>query len=1200
MVTETHLPFVHLHCHSHYSLLDGAGKLEDLIGRARELGMTALALTDHGNLYGVLEFYQKAKAAGIKPIVGFEAYIAPGSRFEKSATSQKDASYHLTLLAQNNKGYQNLLKLSSLAFMEGYYYRPRIDKETLRKYNEGLICLSGCPSSELSRAILSAEANGMSRAIQVAEWYRDLFGERYYLEIQDSGLEVQRLVLNGTLKVAQELGIPLVATNDVHYVRQKDAETQDILLCLSTGKFRTDENRMKMETDQLYLRSGAEMLHAMPGQREAIERSQAIADSCDLDLDLGKRFFPAFYPPESKTSDDYLRELCIDGLKRRYAGNEKRMSHGELSEEVMTRLDRELSVIKKLGFANYFLIVWDFVRVAEERGIHRTARGSGVGALVCYALNMSHVCPLEFDLLFERFLDENRIEAPDIDIDFDQQRRGEILDYVKEKYGSENVAQIGTFGTMAAKMAIKDVGRALGLSLTFVTDVSKLVPEGPKMTIEKAFDQNDQLLKLYDSNTEAKELIDFAKSFEGLARSAGTHACAVVIADRPLTDFVPLQRVKDKDEIVTQWAMGEVEKAGLLKMDFLGLRNLSILSQAIDIIEQTTGEKIDPYKFPLDDQKTYALLCRGETKGVFQLESGGMRELLQRMKPDNFRDVIATLALYRPGPLEGGMVDDYIGVKHGRQQAEYAHPIMKDILEETHGVMVYQEQIMRIMNRLGNIPLADAYSCIKAISKKNEEKIAKSKGDFTAGVQKNGLTKAKGEELFDLIQKFAGYGFNKSHSTAYALIAYMTAYLKAHYPVEFMAALLCGDLSNRNFTKKDATVEHKEDCERMGITVVPSDVNSSDRLYTVKDGKIHFSLIAIRGCNDWAANCIVNARNNGGPFRSMFDFCERISPRDCPFATIQILIKAGAFDSLGCKRSQLMQVLEKAFQAGKAAAADRAIGQKSLFEDAEEPEAVDPQEEIAAAMQGLPDIQEWDDKEKLAYEKEVLGFYLSSHPLKQYADQFKSFATHTTAAAVYLPDRTEVVLGGMIGSIKLTQVKNPKPDSPSQYAMFDLEDVDGMIRSIIWPDPYAAHLHLVKPESIVLAFGRIDRSRSQAEDDANFIIDRLLTLEEAQVQLTRGVTITMPESRGVETLRTLYEIVRGYPGSSELELHLRFSDGRLAQMKCKTGVTINPELRRRVTELLGEENYRLIAAPQKLLSGNNGNNRNGKWKKRNG
>ncbi|MCL2347268.1 MAG: DNA polymerase III subunit alpha [Planctomycetaceae bacterium] len=1194
MVTQ--IPFVHLHCHSHYSLLDGAGKIEALVERARELEMTALALTDHGNMYGALEFYQKAKESGIKPVIGFEGYIASGSRFDKTAGSMKDASHHITLLAQNATGYQNLLKLSSIAFTEGYYYRPRIDKESLRQYSDGLICLSGCASSEFSRAILNGgETDGFAQAKQIARWYRELFGDRYYLEIQNNGLEIQRIILNGTLKIAGELGIPAVATNDVHYVLQQDAETQDILLCLNTGKFRTDEKRMRMDSDQFFMRSGAEMLHAMPDQRAAILRSQEIADRCELELDLGKRFFPTFVPPDEKSSDDYLREICLEGLKRRYEGNEKRMPGGVLSDEVTARLDRELSVIKKLGFPNYFLIVWDFVRIAEERGIQRTARGSGVGALVCYALNLSHVCPLEFDLLFERFLDENRIEAPDIDIDFDQQRRGEILDYVKEKYGNENVAQIGTFGTMAAKMAIKDVGRVLGLPLPFVSNITKLVPEVPKMTIKKAIEQSDELKTLYESNNDARELIDFAKGCEGLARSAGTHACAVVIADKPLTNFVPLQRVQNKDEIVTQWAMGEVEKAGLLKMDFLGLRNLSILSQAIDIIEQTTGKRIDPYKFPLDDKETYQLLCRGETKGVFQLEGGGIRELLQRMKPDGFRDIIATLALYRPGPLEGGMVDQYIEVKHGRKQAEYAHPIMRDVLEETHGVMVYQEQIMRIMNRLGGIPLAAAYTCIKAISKKKEQLIAKSKGEFIDGVQKQGLTAEDGEHLFDLIQKFAGYGFNKSHSTAYALIAYMTAYLKAHYPVEFMASLLCGDISNRNFTRKDSTVEHIEDCRRMSIDVVPPDVNSSHKLYAVRDGKILFSLIAIKGCSEIAADAIIAARKKGGPFRSLFDFCERVSPRDCPKATVEILIKAGAFDSLGCKRSQLMQAAEKAFKAGQVAAVDRAIGQRSLFEEAfaDDDKADDntamnqAQQEMVSATHGLPDIREWDDKEKLGYEKEVLGFYLTSHPLQQYREQLKAFASHETTSAVLLANRAETVLGGMIGSVKLALTKNPKPGQPGQFAMFDLEDTEGMIRCIVWPEQYSQYSQLVRAESVVIAVGKIDKSRSQADDDANFIIDRLMTLEDAQTLLTRGVSITVPESCGEESLRKLYEILRGYPGTNELELNIRMLDGRLVIMKCKTNVTVNPELRRRVTELLGDEHYHLLAAPQRMLNAGN-------------
>ena len=1191
-------PFVHLHCHSHYSLLDGAAKLDALAGRARDFGMPALALTDHGNLYGALEFYQKAHDRGVKPVLGLEAYIAVGSRFERAIVgdTRKDSIFHLTLLAMNRTGYQNLLKLSSAAFLEGMYYKPRIDKALLTELNEGLICLSGCVSSEFSRAILNnKQTSTYDQAKEIAKWYRELFGDRYYIELQDNGLGIQKDVLVGAIQIAQELGIETVATNDVHYLNQKDAEAQDILLCVNSRKFRTDEKRLKMDTDQFYFRSGADMLRAMPENEDAIRRSVEISERCDLDLELGKRYFPVFTPPKDLSSDDYLRELCIAGLKHRYAGNAKRLTpDGELSEEVMNRLNRELSVISKLGFPNYFLIVWDFVRFAEENGIHRTARGSGVGALVCFALNMSHVCPLEFDLLFERFLDESRTEAPDIDIDFDQNRRVEVLEYVKNKYGDTNVAQIGTFGTLAAKNSIKDVGFVLGLPIAQVNEITKLVPEAPKMTIKKAFEQNEELGKIYESNSEIRELIDFAKQIEGLAKSAGTHACAVVIADKPITEYIPLQTVKNKsgenkgerDEYVTQWAMGEVEKAGLLKMDFLGLRNLSILSQAIEIIKETTSETIDPYRFPLDDPKTFALLCRGETKGVFQLEGGGIRELLLRMKPDNFRDIIATLALYRPGPLEGGMVDQYVEVKHKRKEAKYQHDVMKDVLEETNGVMVYQEQIMRIFNRLGKIPLASSYTCIKAISKKKEDLINKFQGDFITGASENGLSEKEAAELFELIKKFAGYGFNKSHSTAYALVAYRTAYLKAHYPVEFMASLLNGDISGRNFAKKDSTVEHIEDCDRMGITVLPPDVNRSYRTYKVKDGQILFGFSAIKGCSGITADAIAEIRDRDGPFKNLFDFCMRVDSTKCNRSSIETLIKVGAFDSFGCKRSQLMQVADRAYHSGLAASADRKVGQKSLFEAMNDEDDDSANTTNDAVVPGLPDIPEWDDKEKSGYEKELLGFYLTSHPLRQFAEQFKVFRSHTNYEGVRLPDKTNVLLAGMVTDIKFTATKNLKPGKPSQYAMFTLDDIDGAIRSIIWPEPYAMYSQYVKPETLVFAIGRIDRSRSQNEDDANLIIDELVPVDLAEQKLSRGVAISISEEiHGIDALKTLYEILRGYPGQDEVELSIRMKNGMTAELKCrKMGITFNSELRRRIGELLGDNSLRLIKMERKKSS----------------
>ena len=1173
------IPFVHLHCHSHYSLLDGAGTIPALLDRAKTLEMSALALTDHGNLYGALEFYQQGLKFNVKPIIGFEAYIAPGSRFDRASSSVKEANHHLTLLAMNAAGYKNLLKLSSLAFMEGFYYKPRIDKTLLQEYNEGLICLSGCLSSEFAKAVYQGDRDDLEEAKRIARWYRELFGDRYYLEIQDNGLEIQKVVMDGTVKISEELGIPAVATNDVHYVFQKDSDAQDIMLCINTGRQRSESNRMRMDSDQFYLRTGQEMLHAMPSHEDAIRRSVEIADRIDCDIDVGKRFFPVFHPPDNLTSDEYLRKLCIEGLQRRYADNPQRCKDGRLSDEVMARLDRELAVISKLGYPNYFLIVWDFVRVAEERGIHRTARGSGVGALVCYALNMAHVCPLEFDLLFERFLDESRPEAPDIDIDFDQDRRGEILDYVKEKYGTDNVAQIGTFGTMAAKQSIKDVGRVLNMPIPYVESITKLVPDRPKVKIKDALEESEELSNRYRNEPDVTELIDFAKQLEGLNRQSGVHACAVVIAEKPLTEYLPLQ--KDKEgAVVTQWQGPDVEKAGLLKMDFLGLRNLSILAEAIEMIAQTTGETLNPYKFPLDDKETYELLCRGETKGIFQLEGGGIRELLQRMRPDNFRDIIATLALYRPGPLEGGMVDQYVKVKHGERQPEYDHPVMKEVLEESNGVMVYQEQIMRILNKLGNIPLGEAYSIIKAISKKVTEKIEKSREKFVAGAQANGLAEEKSREIFELIVKFAGYGFNKSHSTAYALVAYMTAYLKAHYPCEFMAALLSGDISKRNFKSKDSTVEHIDDCRRMGIEVIPPDVNTSSRLYSVVDGKIAFALTAVKSCGDSAATAIVAARHEGGAFRDIFDFCARVDGKACARATVETLIKAGACDSLGDSRAGMMRNLEQAWKSAGTIRQDAERGQKNLFgmfDDAPPAEEAKP----ATPTPALPTLQEWPDKEKASYEKEVLGFYLSSHPLKEMEPFFEQFRTHSCDEATYLKGDVQVILAGQVADIRVLMTKKA---TPKPFAMFTLEDTEGAIRSIIWTDEYAKCSKLVASESIVFAVGRIDRSRSQSENDANLIVDELYTVEEAADRLTSGLAITFDENRhSPDSVKMLYEIMRGYPGEGNLELSVKLNNGCLAILrKPNLRVAMNAELRRRVSELLGEESVRLIkAAPKK-------------------
>jgi DNA polymerase III subunit alpha len=1170
--------FIHLHCHSHYSLLDGASSVNKLIAKAKEHGMNSLALTDHGNLHGALEFYQKCRAADINPIIGYEAYVAPKSRLTRGdATSSKEAAFHLTLLAKNRTGFKNLLKLASAAALEGFYFKPRIDREILEAHNEGIICLSGCVSSEFSRAIINNKDTEKAEreAIEIAQWFHGVFGDRYFIEVMNNNLEIQRQQLEGAVHIANKIGLPVVATSDAHYAEKGDAEIQDVLLCINTGKFRTDSARMKMEGDQFYLRSADEMYASFVGLEDAVARSQEIADTVDIDLELGKRHFPRYQlPPETRDPDQYLRDVCMLGLRDRYRDNEEMLPGGELSQVVQDRLDRELGVIQRLGFANYFLIVWDFVRHSREQGVPNTARGSGVGALVCYALYLSHVCPIKYDLLFERFLDESRLEAPDIDIDFCKDRRGEIIQYVRDKYGEEMVAQIGTFGTMAAKAAIKDVGRALGIPLSRVNQITEMVPDELKITIKKAIDKNIDLKAVYDADREVRELLDIAMKLEGNARNVGTHAAAVVIADKPLTEYVPLGRVSGKTDIITQWSMGDVEAAGLLKMDFLGLRNLTILSKAVELIKQTTGEDLDLLRIPLDDKPTFALLQRGETKGVFQLESGGIRDLLQRMKPDQFSDIIATNALYRPGPLEGGMVDDYVAVKHGRKEAVYLHQVLKDILEETNGVMVYQEQVMRILNRLGGIELASAYTCIKAISKKKESLIAQNEAKFLEGATQKGLSQKQAQELWDMILKFAGYGFNKSHSTAYALLAYQTAYLKAHFPVEFMAALLSGDIPGRNFKRKDSLVEHLEDCDRMGITVVAPDVNTSDVDFTVADGKIFWGLSAVKGCGGTAGESIAKGRKKS-PYTSIFDFCERVDPSECNRSTIETLIKAGAFDSLSPNRAQLMAVVEKAVQSGASAVADRKSGQMNFFEEIVDDSAVED-----SYTPSLPDVPEFPEKTKLSMEKEVLGMYLSAHPMEEYKQLLGTLCSHTTNQLKDVKSRSEVIVGGMISSIKLANTKNPKPGASSRYANFDLEDMQGAVRCICWPDGYEKVGHLIVSESVVIMRATCEK---RGEDEVNLLANEIIPIAEASERFTAGMQIRMDQNvHSEEMIPMLNEVLRGYPGNMDVTLAVRLESGDIVQLKVnKHRVSITPELRGRLDDLLGQESHRLLVTPPK-------------------
>jgi DNA polymerase-3 subunit alpha len=1147
--------FAHLHCHSHYSLLDGASSIDRLVSRTVELGMNSLAITDHGNLHGALEFYQAAKAAKINPIIGYEAYIAPGSRFQKDAGSQRDSSYHLTLLARDRVGFANLLKLATKAYLEGFYFKPRIDRELLEEYGEGLICLSGCLSGEFSRALVGSsreQRESLAQARDVAGWFQKTFGDRYFIEIQDNGLDVQRQVTEVALEVSRELGIPPVATCDCHYVNREDAEAQDILLCVNTGRFRNDASRMRMDSSEFYLKSPQEMHEAFVGiDRElvagAVGRSQEIADSVSIDLDLGKRHFPGFEVPGGLTASEELRRLCLEGLRERYAAVAKRWADGgvpadpataPLHAQVMDRLDRELSVIDTLGFASYFLIVWDFVRHARERSIPAAARGSGVGALVAYSLYLSHVCPLEYDLLFERFLDINRREAPDIDIDFCKERRGEVIDYVKKKYGEANVAQIGTFGTLAARAAIRDVGRALGMPVPRVDQIVALVPDQLGISLDAAAAVGSQLAAACEADAEVRELVNLAKQIEGLARNVGTHAAAVVIADRPLVEYVPLQRVTGKEEVITQWAMGDVERAGLMKMDFLGLRYLTVVAKTLDIIQSTQNQRLDPFAFPLDDSATFATLCRGETKGIFQLESGGIRDLLQRMKPDHFLDIVAVNALYRPGPLEGGMVDEYVNVKHGRKRAEFLHPVMRDVLGETHGVMVYQEQVMRILERLGGIELSSAYTCIKAISKKKLETIAAFREQFVTGAQEQGITKQQAEEVFALIEKFAGYGFNKSHSTAYALLAFQTAYLKTHFPTEFMAALLSGDITGRNFKKKDSLVEHVEDCRRMGIDVAPPDVNASAADFSVAGGKILFGLAAVKGCGVQASEAIAEERAKRGPFRDLHDFCGRLDSSVVNKTAIENLAKAGALDALGGHRGALLAGIEKAMAAGAAQLADRKSGQKNLFAAFD-----DPQPAAAAAPAGLPDVPSLSDLEMRSNEKEVLGYYIHSHPLAEFHGLIEAICTHGTGDLGGTKAKDAVVIGGLVAALKLSNTKQARPGSThTRYGMFDLEDMDGLVRSICWPEDYARLGEHLQPDAVVIVAGSIDRRAGSEE--TNLIVNEIVPIAEAWKVQPRGVTVKLVESEhDSATLDRLADLVRRHPGKAALRLVIDLADG---------------------------------------------------------
>ena len=1101
-------PFVHLHCHSHYSLLDGANRIPQLVAKVKDDGMNALALTDHGNLYGAVQFYNECRKQDINPVLGYEAYVAPGHRSDRTPSRNKESSYHLTLLARNRTGFQNLMTLASKAYLEGFYYKPRIDKEILEAHSDGLICLSGCASSELSHHILAGQHD---QAAELVDWYQRVFGEHLYLEIQNAGLKIQQECLVGTVEISRTAGIPLVATNDSHYLDRDDSEAHDVLLCVNTRTVISDERRMKMEGNEFFVKTSEEMYDTFPDHHDAVALTQQIADGVDIDLDLTTRHFPVFTPPGGQTDTDYLHDLCVEKLEWRYAN--------EVTKEATDRLDVELKIIEQMGYSSYFLIVWDFVRFAMEEDIPCQARGSACGSLVAYLLGLSNVCPLKFDLLFERFLDPSRNEPPDIDIDFCRDRRQRVIDYTKQKYGEDNVAQIGTFGTLKAKAAIRDVGRALDVPLSRVDEIAKMIPDTLGITIEEALKESPDLNEQYNNDNQIKRLLDIATRLEGLARSAGTHAAGVVIGKESLEKYVPLQKITGKDDVITQWRDKDVEQAGLLKMDFLGLRNLSILDKAVKNVQATRGITINPIELPLDDAETFALLQRGETKGIFQLESAGMRDLLTKMKPDSFDDIIATSALYRPGPLEGGMVMTYVDVKNGRQPVPKVHPIVDELLQDTYGVMVYQEQVSRILNQVGGIELSSAFRCIKAISKKQLDVMQRYREEFIEGAGSRDMAKEQAVELYDMIEKFAGYGFNKSHSTAYGAVAYQTAYLKAHYPLEFMAALLSCEMEDT-----DRISEHVDDCRRMELQVLPPCVNHSHVDFQVEGDGLRFGLAAIKGIGASAVSAVVAAREIDGPFRDIFDLTERVDPKALSKNVLEILVKSGALDELGPHRNQHVEVVERAVQAAVSRHRDRARGQKNLFGDSDF-------ESEQAELAGLPDAAEWPQSVQLAMEKEVLGFYLSSHPLAEFSTVISRHATHDVAATAELDEGAEVLLGGMITSIKTSQTKRPSRNGHSRFANFNFEDLRGNIRCIIWPEDFNRLGEKMVPEECLFLQGKVDRRGREP----SIVVHNVLTQHEAEREFTRQLAIKFRQ--GVHSkadMNRTREVLGRHPGRVEV------------------------------------------------------------------
>ncbi len=1146
-----HSDFVHLHVHSEYSLLDGAAQLEKLVAKAKELKFPAIALTDHGNLFGAIDFYQAAQKGGIKPIVGCELYVAPRGRKERGG---EDGGYeganHLTVLVRNLTGYKNLIKLVAKAYLEGFYYKPRVDKELLAQHADGLLVLSGCLNSEVSRLISAGEHD---RAREAAGWHQEVFGkDHYFMEVQAHGLDEQTKVTAETLKLAQAIGAPIAGTNDSHYLEAGHGRAHEALLCIQTGSTLLDPKRWRFSTEEFYVKSADEMARVFAEIPDACRNTLAVAERCNLTLEFGSFHLPRYVVPENHTLESYLEHVARDGLKRRYGANP-----GDAIEE---RFAHELRIIEKMGFAGYFLVVWDFIHYARERGIAvGPGRGSSAGSLVAYCLGITNVDPIRYGLLFERFLNPERISMPDMDIDFADDRRDEVIRYVAEKYGHDRVAHIITFGTLGAKAAIRDVGRVLGMTYADVDRIAKLVPAFPlNITLDDAYQKSPPLAEMVKTQTNVKELWDIARTLEGCTRHASVHASAVVISDDALDEHIPLYKDPKRPELITGFAMGPIEKLGLLKMDFLGLRTLTVLANTVALIRDSRGVAIDLDTLPLDDAKTYALLTDARTFGVFQLESGGMRDALRGLKPSSLEDVIAMVSLYRPGPME--LIPDFIARKHGRAKITYEHPAMQKFTQGTYGIMVYQEQIMQIASEMAGFTMGEADTLRRAMGKKDRELMAKQRDKFLAGCAEKGTAAAKAERVWELMEKFAGYGFNKSHAAAYALVAYQTAYFKANYPVEFMAALLTSEMGDT-----DKIVKYIDECRAMDLRVQPPDVNVSAVQFSVAGDTIRFGLAAIKNVGEAAMESILATRKQDGPFRSLEDFCARVDLRLVNRRVLESLIKAGAFDSLGLPRAHLMAGVDTALETGQRQQREKAEGQASFFDLLPTPVAAPKAEPIAL-------VAEWDSDQRLEFEKEVLGFYISGHPLARYASMVESFGITSTSEIAAKSAGARVLLFGQVAALKETATK-----SGSRMAFVTLEDMVGTVEVTVFPEPFKAAAEHLRGRQPVLVRGRID----DADKGRVVLADDIRPLEAALAADGRGAVKSSSEPNAVrvrirpagdprESIAALRTICGNHPGPVPVFVHLLLPAQEVVVRTRGLAVDAAPDLVAELNERFGD------------------------------